>query len=85
MEKIIKIADYNRSAQSWTVENMLQNLLEEPISPEYKKAVVIFLDNEKPKYNTLCAVAGLTREEIVTLLQVVQLKYVRRLAGDDES
>ena len=84
MGKIVKLVERNDNGKSWTPTDMLRDFLEKTPSPQFKKAIVFFLAYEDGEYSTVFGQAGLNRPEIVALLEVMKLKFTRKLAGDED-
>ena len=82
----LKLVAYNGSGKSWSVKNMLEDVLAAPDIPlDTAKGIVILLNDSPPSYNYSMAVAGMGRIELIALLEAVKLAYVRTLTGDLEA
>ena len=82
--KIIKLIDHNNDGRSWSVEEMLRDCLENKDFDRYNKAVVLFLDTHDGDYSTSFAQAGLSRSDMVSLLNVMALIFTRKLTEGKE-
>ena len=75
---VIKLGHY--SSQSWTVEQMLEDSLEDLRTGKRKanKALLIFLDNnEKDNYNTGFSMAHLKASEAIALIRVTEVQFLK--------
>ena len=82
MAEIIKLADKDDRASTWTVEDMLKKALEGiREDPQYsKKAIILFLDEEDQGYNIRTMAAGFTKtSEIVCLLDVEKTEQKKEM------
>ena len=78
-KKIIKLAERDDRASTWSVEDML-NQAKEVVKeePQYKKALLILLDDEEGNYRTRPLCAGIARtSEVIMLLEIEKLRQMR--------
>lgn len=72
----------------WSVLDMLRRAitdLEALKDAKYNKAIILFLDDEDSHFITSFCQAGMTRSEIVALLEVMKLRFLRGLVGDEDA
>lgn len=80
-DKIIKLADHDDRAITASVSdviNMTKDVIDE--NSQYKKALIILLDDEGDAYNTKLLCAGIGRAtEVISLLEVEKQRQLRDL------
>ena len=81
--KIITLSDHNSSAGTWSVKDMLERSLEiTKEHPEYKKAVVLFLDDNNNVYDTRMMCAGINEnKDVISLLEIEKYRQWNNLDG----
>lgn len=74
MASVISLAEKSGNANHWTVEQMLEDLLEEVRSGRRTatKAVVLLLDDSGERYDIGYRNAGMRLSELVTLMDVAK-------------
>ncbi len=83
-DAVIKLADYNKKSKSWTPMDMVQDLIKEPVSDRFNKAIIIFLDDAEGGYDIWTAVAGMDRRDLISLLEATKLMHLKTLIGGQE-
>lgn len=84
---VLKLVEYNQDCRSIsvleTLKNAVRDLEECPEENNFSKAIVIFLnDRDGDDYRTSYAAAGMKRSEIIALLEVTKLQFMRGLIGE---
>ncbi len=83
-QNTLRLVDVGCDGRMWTVLDMLKDCIEKMESDlEYNKAIVLFLNNKGELYSTSFAQAGLTRSEIIALLEVVKNQFISGLVGEE--
>ena len=79
--KIVKLSDHDDRSITWPVADMLDDAKEViKENPQYKKALLILLDDEGRNYTTrpLCAGIGST-SEVVALLDIEKTRQKKKM------
>ncbi len=73
-----------KTSKDWTVEEMLEDALEEIKSGNRKanKAMVLFLDDKSGKYNTGFSQSGMSVSQCVALLETAKFDFFKGLKRD---
>ena len=82
---ILRLVDWSKLSKMQTPLDMLKDEVKAfkiPGLERFKKAIVIYL-NETNDYETEFASAGMDRQEIIMLLEVVKARFMAGLIGDD--
>jgi hypothetical protein len=79
MTKIISLAERTKDGTRWTVEDMLEDALNDIRAGRRlcNKAIVVFLDNTGDAYGISYAQAGMKCSEIVALLDIAKTDIKR--------
>jgi hypothetical protein len=79
--KIAYISDKTQNGDHWTVQQMLQDALEDEtiINGEFDKALLIKLDAKNGNYTVGFSQSGMSMSECMALIEVVKTMFLREM------
>lgn len=77
--KVVKMSDHDERASTWSVNDLLKDAIEvAKKNPQYKKALVLFLDEENSSYITRIFCAGIGKtSDVAKLLDIAHYRELR--------